>query len=234
MAPSSNLHLSFEANDTGATILRVKQQQPPWRVVRGFRTAVRRDAGARPQCLGRNSRHRFAVLASGRGAAGASASNIHRRHARVSQPLAGPRRIAARHTSLSHPDAYLEYLPDQLIPFAGSRFKQTARVELERGASLIWWDRVAPGREASDEIFRFESLASHFELIACGQPIAIERWTLTPLTERLDSIARLGPFRHFASCYVCRAGEPPAYWKSFESQMQTSRTGFPALRYYGE
>ena len=39
MASASNLHLSFEANDTGATILRVKQQQPPWRVVRGFRAA---------------------------------------------------------------------------------------------------------------------------------------------------------------------------------------------------
>src|ERR1700678_1560554 len=37
MAPSSKLHLSFEANDAGATILRVKQQQPPWRVIRGFR-----------------------------------------------------------------------------------------------------------------------------------------------------------------------------------------------------
>src|ERR1700683_1352107 len=31
-----NLHLSFEQNAAGATILRVKQQQPPWRVIRGF------------------------------------------------------------------------------------------------------------------------------------------------------------------------------------------------------
>src|SRR6266478_2500791 len=33
------LHLSFETNGTGATILRVKQQQPPWRVIRGFKAA---------------------------------------------------------------------------------------------------------------------------------------------------------------------------------------------------
>jgi urease accessory protein len=33
-------------------------------------------------------------------------------------------------------------------------------------------------------------------------------------------MARLGPFRHFASCYVCRAGEPSAYWRTFEAQMQ--------------
>jgi urease accessory protein len=117
-------------------------------------------------------------------------------------------------------DAYLEYLPDQLIPFAGSRFDQTTRVEIERGGSLVWWDRVAPGREASDEIFRFDSLTSDFELIADGQPIAIERWTLAPLEQRLDSVARLGAFRHFASCYVCRAGDPPSYWRNFESELQ--------------
>ena len=39
MPESSNLHLNFEVDDGGRTILRVQQQQPPWRVVRGFRTA---------------------------------------------------------------------------------------------------------------------------------------------------------------------------------------------------
>src|SRR5580693_3531424 len=38
MAGTSNLHLDFEADNTGRTILRVQQQQPPWRVVRGFHT----------------------------------------------------------------------------------------------------------------------------------------------------------------------------------------------------
>ena len=33
----ANLHLSFETNTVSGTILRVKQQQPPWRVVRGFK-----------------------------------------------------------------------------------------------------------------------------------------------------------------------------------------------------
>ena len=119
------------------------------------------------------------------------------------------------------PDAYLEYLPDQLIPFAGSRFAQEARVEIERNGTLIWWDRVAPGREASDEIFQFESLSSDFELIADGEAAVIERWTLSAFAQRLDSVARLGHFRHFASCYVCRAGQPFGFWRSFESQLQT-------------
>jgi urease accessory protein len=220
MAQSSNLHLSFEANDAGATILRVKQQQPPWRVVRGFRVPSGETLAHIHNVSGGildSDSLRFQIdVAAGAQAQVTStgATRVYRSrdpHNHASQCM----RVGIAR------DAYLEYLPDQLIPFAGSRFQQTARVEIERGASLIWWDRVAPGREASDEIFRFESLTSDFELIADGEPIAIERWTLEPLLQRMDSIVRLGPFRHFASCYVCRAGEVSGYWKNFESQIQS-------------
>lgn len=220
MAQSSKLHLAFEAAETGGTILRVREQQPPWRVVRGFPTpsgetlahvhnlsggildtdslAIQLDVGPRAQ----------AQLTS------TGATRVYRSRSPESRASQCIRVNVAL-------DAYLEYLPDQLIPYAGSRFDQAARVEIERGGSLIWWDRVAPGREASHEIFRFESLTSDFELIADGEPIAIERWALSPLVQHLDSIARLGPFHHFASCYVCRVGEPAGYWKNLESQMQT-------------
>src|SRR5580700_5004549 len=223
MTAPSKLHLSFEASESGATILRVKQQQPPWRVVRGFRAPsgetlahVHNLSGG---VLDRDALHCEFDVGAGAQAQVTSTGATRIYRSRTSQGL------ASQWMQVKVGDgAYFEYLPDQLIPYAGSRFEQTVRVELQTGASLIWWDRVAPGREASGEIFRFDSLASHFELIACGQPIAIERWTIAPLgsshVTRLDSIARLGPFRHFASCYVCRTGEPPAYWKTFEAQMQ--------------
>ena len=220
MAQPSRLHLAFEASAAGPTILRVREQQPPWRVVRGFRTPsgetlahVHNVSGG---ILDSDSLCWQIDVASG-----AQAQVTSTGATRVYRSRSAERRASQHMQVTVDADAYLEYVPDQLIPFAGSRFDQSARVELERGASLIWWDRVAPGREASDEIFRFESLTSHFELIASGRPIAIERWTLTTLTDRLDSVARLGPFRHFASCYVCRAGEPTPYWKDFESRMQT-------------
>ncbi|HTW65414.1 MAG TPA: urease accessory protein UreD [Bryobacteraceae bacterium] len=219
MPAPSKLHLSFEAAEAGTTILRVKQQQPPWRVVRGFRSPsgetlahlhnlsggiLDRDA---LDCQIELGKEALAQVTS------TGATRIYRSRSPEGRPS---QRIDVRIAA----GAYLEYLPDQLIPFAGSRFEQTTRVELEPGASLICWDRIAPGREASGEVFRFDSLASHFELIACGQPIAIERWTLEPFSQRLDSVLRLGPFRHFASCYICRAGESPGYWKSLESELQ--------------
>jgi urease accessory protein len=109
-------------------------------------------------------------------------------------------------------NGYLEYVPDQLIPFAGARFEQTTRIELAWSASLIWWEIIAPGREASGEIFRCDQLSSSLELIADDTPVAVEHWKLSPVP--------LGRFRHFASCYVCRAGEPLRYWRKLESELQ--------------
>jgi len=216
----SSLQLSFELATTGGTILRVKQQEPPWRVVRGFRVPsgetlahVHNLSGG---ILDRDTLRIQMDLAPGALAQVTSTGATRIYRSRFPESLASQRIEVSIGTG-----AYLEYLPDQLIPFAGSRFEQSARVELEPGASLIWWDRIAPGREASGEVFQFQSLASHFELIACGQHIAMERWTLAPLQHRMNSIARLGPFGHFASCYVCHAEEPPAYWKPFEAQMQS-------------
>jgi urease accessory protein len=221
MAQPSNLHIIFEAGEPGATILRVREQQPPWRVLRGFRTPSGEtlahvhnlsggilDTDSLSMQVDVGPRALSQITSTG-------ATRVYRSRSPLSR---ASQRIHARVAA----EACLEYLPDQLIPFAGSRFDQVVRVEIEPRGSLIWWDRVAPGREASDEIFRFESLTSNFELMAGGEAIATERWTLSPLVQRMDSSARLGPFRHFASCYVCRAGEPAGYWKNFESELQTT------------
>jgi urease accessory protein len=216
----AELHLSFESSATGATTLRVKRQQPPWRVVRGFLTPsgetlahVHNVSGGILDTDSLQWRVDVAPRAQAQ-VTSTGATRIYRSRS--------PNRIAKQSGTVHIGEGgYLEYLPDQLIPFAGSRFEQKTRVELANGASLIWWDRIAPGREAAGEIFRFESLASSFELIADGDPAAIERWALEPLPRTLDSRVRLGPFRHFASCYVCRAGEPASYWRAFELELQS-------------
>src|ERR1700722_13803673 len=136
MAHSSNLHLDFEANETGATILRVRQQQPPWRVVRGFRAPSGEtlahvhnvsggilDTDSLSWQLDVGPRAQAQVTSTG-------ATRVYRSRtpdSRASQRMQV--NVAA--------DAYLEYLPDQLFPFAGSRYDQIARVYIERGCSLI-------------------------------------------------------------------------------------------------
>jgi urease accessory protein len=217
---SSRLHLAFDLGEHDATILRVKAQEPPWRVVRGFdapsgeRLAhVHNVSGG---ILDTDSLEWLVEVGPGALAQMTStgATRVHRSRSQD--------RIARQSAVVKIGEGgYFEYLPDQLIPFAGSRFEQSTRIELGLGASLIWWDIVAPGREASGEVFRYESLTSSFELAVGGEPVATETWKLLPLIQPMESLARLGPFRYFASCYVCRAGEPARYWRALEAELQT-------------
>ena len=241
MERSAKLHLSFELDTRGSTVLRVKEQQPPWRVVRGFDAPSGEklahvhnvsggilDTDALEWRVDVGPRAQAQVTSTG-------ATRIYR--------IRSQDRVATQRAHIVVSEGgYLEYLPDQLIPFAGARFEQSTRVELGPGASLIWWDIIAPGRDASGELFRYESLAMSFEVIAAGEPVATERWSILPRERPVDSAARLGPFRYFASCYVCRAGEAAHYWHALETELQTCADrrasadvlwGVTSLRAYG-
>lgn len=220
MQPSAQLHLSFELDSRRSTILRVKAQQPPWRVVRGF-NAPSGEKLAHMHNLSGGVLDGDALEWRVDVAAGAQAQLTSTGATRVYRSRSLDRIAKQRSVVTVGEDAYLEYLPDQLIPFGGSRFEQSAHVELAHGASLIWWDLIAPGRDASGELFGYASLASTFEVRALGEPIAIERWAIEPETGRPDSNVRLGPYAYFASCYVCRAGESASYWRAFEDHLQT-------------
>jgi urease accessory protein len=114
----------------------------------------------------------------------------------------------------------LEYLPDTLIPFAGSRYHQATRVELADDAGLFWWEIVAPGRVGRGELFAYERLVIETEIVAAGRDIVRERVRLEPQRHPLASLARLGPYRYYASFYVCRVGLEPARWRDLEAQLQ--------------
>lgn len=218
MQRSAQLHLRFDLDSRGSTILRVKSQQPPWRVVRGFDTPSGEKLAHLHNVSG-------GILDSdalewrvdvGAGAlaqlTSTGATRIYRSRSRDS--------IATQRAMVTlAKNAYFEYLPDQLIPFAGSRFEQQTEIHLEQGATLIWWDMIAPGRDASGEVFRYDSLATSFEIRATGEPVAIERWRIAPEDKPLESLVRLGHYRYFASCYICRAGASPGYWRSLENDL---------------
>jgi urease accessory protein len=121
--------------------------------------------------------------------------------------------------------ALLEYLPDALIPFAGSRYRQQSRIELAAGAGLFWWEMVAPGRAARGEFFEYEQLHLALHLSAQGKPLAIERMKLEPQCRRLSSLARLGPYHYFCSFYICRVGLEVALWSSLERELSIVAQG---------
>jgi urease accessory protein len=196
---ASRLWLDF------STHLRVERQEIPWRVVRGFPNAAGETLAHLNNVSGGildtdDLELRIAVQAGARAqVTSTGATRIYRSRA--------PERLALSRVEVDVAEGgFLEYLPDALIPYGGSRYHQTTRIRLARGASLVWWEIVSPGREAAGEVFRYHQLASHLEILSDGQPILEEIWNLAPAQHPLDSTARLGPFHHFASLYLCQAG----------------------------
>ena len=54
-------------------------------------------------------------------------------------------------------DSYLEYVPDQVIPYAGSRFSQSTEITMHETATLVYAESVASGRVGMGESFAYES-----------------------------------------------------------------------------
>jgi urease accessory protein len=115
--------------------------------------------------------------------------------------------------------ALMEYLPDAVIPYAGSRHTQRTEVKLASGAALFWWEALAPGRQAAGETFAFERLCVESEVRAGTRPMVRERFLLEPAARPLGVTARMQEYLHVASFYACQEGRPPAFWRVLENRL---------------
>lgn len=116
--------------------------------------------------------------------------------------------------------ALLEYLPDATIPFAEARCLQRTSINLAAGAGMFWWEIMAPGREASGEIFAYEEFAVRTSVSALGRRIAAESFRLRPGEKNVSSLARLGQYRYVATFYICRVGLEVGAWRDAEDRLR--------------
>jgi urease accessory protein len=201
------------------TRLKVYVQQPPLKVIRAFPI---RDGGALVHLhnvsggvLGGDQleisvhveTNAYAQLTP------TSATRIYR-----SQPHLPP--ATQRVEMVVEEGGLLEYLPDPIIPFAGSRYIQRSRIELASNAGLFWWETLAPGRTARDEIFEYDLLHVDLDISAQGKPLAIERVRLTTPWQP-SSLARLGIYRYISSFYICKVGLEATDWLRLEKELST-------------
>ncbi|HTS10753.1 MAG TPA: urease accessory protein UreD [Candidatus Limnocylindrales bacterium] len=216
---SASLHLEFAVDaHSGQTILRRNQTEPPLRVVREFALA---DGSALAHLhnvsgglLGGDQLSLSVDVGPGASAqlTTTGATRIYRPRP-LSAPTCQINRVRVAENAL------LEYVPDPIIPFAGSRFAQTTSIELAPGAGLFWWEILAPGREARGEAFEYESIEMKSDVTA-ERLIAAEQIRLAPRDRSLSSIARLGRYPYWGSFYICRAGTEPGVWLRAEQHLR--------------
>jgi urease accessory protein len=88
--------------------------------------------------------------------------------------------------------AYVEYLPDPVIPYAHSRFYQRTRVTLDPTATLVLGETLYAGRLSRGERHEYDVFAADLEITRPdGRPVLIDRARLVPEGGRVDSLAVL-------------------------------------------
>ena len=214
----ASLTLAFE-QVVGRTVLTASKQEPPLRVVRAFPledgSALVHLHNLSGGLLGGDC-----IELGIRLGAGASAQVTTTGATRIYRPHAEAPITVQSNTIHVAEDALLEYVPDPIIPFARARFCQRTTIELSPGAGLFWWEILAPGREAHGELFAYDSVELSMELLALKRPILCDHARLQPKKHLLESRARLGHYRYWATFYLCRVGLEPGFWLDAEQRLR--------------
>jgi len=100
------------------------------------------------------------------------------------------------------PRAYLEYLPDALIPYPGARFYQRTTVTVDATATVLVGDVLMAGRLARREQHRYDVLATDLEIADADGAIAIDRIRLSPHEFSVTGPGVLGKHTLMATLFV--------------------------------
>jgi urease accessory protein len=107
-------------------------------------------------------------------------------------------------------DAYLEFLPDPLIPHRGARFASDTRITIAPSASVLYAEVVQPGRRhhRPDECFGLTllSLATRAQR-PDGTLLFAEKLLIEPARQAIRQAGVMGGFDVFGNVILCAPGE---------------------------
>lgn len=100
-------------------------------------------------------------------------------------------------------DCYLEFIPDQIIPYKNSRYYQKVNIVAHDSATVVYSEVISPGRVAMGEIFSYD--------ICClrtvgknpqGEIKFIDSSLLSPKTQKFSSLGILEGHTMFGTVYI--------------------------------
>jgi urease accessory protein len=214
------LRLEFARNATnGLTRLSESRQEAPLRVVRAFETSDG-TALAHLHNLSGGLLGGDVLTLDVQAGACANVQLTTTGATRIYRSRCGAGTATQKNTITVGGGALLEYVPDAIIPFAGARFAQRTEIRLEAGAGLFWWEILSSGREASGEVFKYETVDLKTDLLVAGKLVAAERLRLEPANRGMSTVARMGAYSTWATFYICRVGIDASDWSALESELR--------------
>ncbi|MET9991785.1 urease accessory protein UreD [Streptomyces mutabilis] len=108
--------------------------------------------------------------------------------------------------------SYVEYLPDPLIPFQGSRFHQGTVLTVDEAATVVYGETITAGRIARGERHAYTALTGDLEIRRPdGRLLAVDTLRLRP--QGPGGVTGPGVFAghdHVATLFVVGGGRPAA------------------------
>jgi urease accessory protein len=92
-------------------------------------------------------------------------------------------------------NCYLEYVPDQIIPYRDSRFYQSVNLQVPDDATLIYSETIVPGRMAMGEYFDYD--VCYLKTIAKNQSGKLKLVDTALLEPKKNQLKRLGILEEF-------------------------------------
>lgn len=108
------------------------------------------------------------------------------------------------------PDAFVEWLPEPLIPHPGARLWQEADLNVDPSATLIFSDVLVAGRLARDERFEFQVIGSATTARSGGHILVRDRFVIEPARQRLRGPGAFGEYDVLGTLYVITRQTPAA------------------------
>lgn len=98
---------------------------------------------------------------------------------------------------------YLEYIPDQIIPYRSSRFYQIANLNVHDDATLVYSEMVTPGRVAGGEHFDYD--ICYMKTVAKNQEDRLRCYDVAILEPKKRGMSEFGILENhdvFGTAYV--------------------------------
>lgn len=123
--------------------------------------------------------------------------------------------------------AWLEYMPDQVIPHAGSILRQSLRLEMAPRSRAIVWEAFAAGRLACGERWTFRQLDSRTEMVLGDRPGFISRTLIRPLEQHPRRLGVMAGFDYAASLVLM--ADAFEDWVEVTAALSKELSGLPEL-----
>lgn len=96
----------------------------------------------------------------------------------------------------------LEYLPDPIIGYRNSRYKQKTVVHMEQGTCYIATDIITSGWDPEGRLFSYDLLELKTEVYLGENMVVLDHIRLTPGSQSIRDIGLLEGYSHFGTMLV--------------------------------